>query len=94
MIEPLRSWLDVLGCPSCVWANDGLDAGALELQRRTLVCRDCGTTYPEVDGVVRLLTPEHTSGSWDQPAVFFDDVPEMRSTRLPARSLGGAFASI
>lgn len=47
--------LDILRCPVCVRAKDGL----LKLHKDTwLVCQDCGRKYPIVDNIPVMLVDE------------------------------------
>src|SRR5947208_2801963 len=37
-VERLRPWLDVLGCPDCVWGSDHGHSGSLLIASDGLVC--------------------------------------------------------
>ena len=71
-VERLRPWLDVLGCPDCVWGSDHGHSGSLLIASDGLVCAGCGHRYPVVDGVVRLIGNSALPKTWDQQVAFFD----------------------
>jgi SAM-dependent methyltransferase/uncharacterized protein YbaR (Trm112 family) len=47
---------ELLGCPGCVTSvGDAVDRPPLSRRRGALVCSECGTSYPEKDGILVLL---------------------------------------
>src|SRR5205807_7729342 len=71
-LAQLQPWLDVLGCPDCVWSPGARNVGALSLTSNGLVCSGCGREYPLVDGVLRLIGSHDLPETWDHQVAFFD----------------------
>jgi SAM-dependent methyltransferase len=68
----LQPWLDVLGCPDCVWSPEARHVGVLSLTSDGLVCSGCGRKYPVIDGVPHLIGSHDLPETWNHQVAYFD----------------------